>query len=210
MENYADLMFRGQVADLQRAEGTHEKYRTAYRHRTRDTLGEDEIAFIRSRESFYIASLTEDGWPYIQHRGGPQGFVSVKGGTRLICGDYRGNRQFITMGNLATDNRVSLFFMDYLRHARLKLQGRATLVPVADADPEVVAGFSVAGPPPERVLEIEVVAFDWNCPKYIPTLYSEAALHEIVGPEIAKLREENARLEAELEALKNGGYSTQP
>ncbi len=205
MENYADLMFRGRVAELQRAAGTYEKYQTAYGHRTGDTLGPDEVAFIRSRESFYIASLTEDGAPYIQHRGGAAGFVDVRDGTRLVCADYHGNRQFITMGNLASDGRVSLFFMDYLRHARLKLQGTATLVPADEADPDVVAGFATDAPAPERVLEVQITAFDWNCPKYIPTLYSEAALREVIGPEIGKLRAENAALKAELEALKTGG-----
>jgi predicted pyridoxine 5'-phosphate oxidase superfamily flavin-nucleotide-binding protein len=203
MENYADLMFDGAVADLQKADGTYEKYQTAYGHRTADALGPDETQFITARDSFYIASLTQDGWPYIQHRGGARGFVSVTGPTTLALADYRGNRQFITMGNLATDNRVSLFFMDYLNHARLKVQGKATLVKAEDADAALLATLDTTAAPAERVMVIEVIALDWNCPKYIPTLYSEDAIRQVIGPKMGALQAENEALRAELAALKD-------
>lgn len=202
MENYADLMFQGAVADLQRAEGTYDKYQKFYPHRTQTELSSDDIAFIEARESFYIASVNTDGWPYIQHRGGARGFVKVVGPNQLASADYHGNRQFITMGNLQTETRVSLFFMDYLNHARLKVQGRATLLPVSEADPELVARLYVRAAPAERVLMIDVVALDWNCPKYIPTLYPEDALRQIVGPQIAKLQAENEALKTELASLR--------
>ena len=202
MENYADLMFRDGVAEFQRADGGYDKFQTFYVHRTQDALGPDDIAFIQARDSFYIASVNGEGWPYVQHRGGPRGFLKVIGPNRLACADYHGNRQFITMGNLQADAKVSLFFMDYLNHARLKVQGRATLVPIGEADPELVAQLGIGDLPAERVLEIEVVAMDWNCPKYIPTLYSEDALRQVVGPMVGKLQVENEALRAELAALK--------
>lgn len=209
MENYADLMFQGAVADLQKADGSHKRFQAYYPHRTKSELGDDEIAFIRSRESFYIASVNADGWPYIQHRGGPRGFLHVIGPARLACADYRGNRQFITMGNLRTEARVSLFLMDYLNHARLKIQGRASLVPVTEADPDLVAQLNSSVAPAERVLMIDVVALDWNCPKYIPTLYSEDALRQVVGPEFAKLRTENEALRQELALLRGEQNQTE-
>ena len=202
MDNYAELMFQGVVAELQKADGSYDKFQTAYPHRTQKQLTPDDIDFIRSRESFYIASITAGGWPYIQHRGGPVGFVHVTGPTRIACADYRGNRQFITMGNLRVENRVSLFFMDYLRRARLKIQGQATLEKIEDADPDLVDQLSIGEEPAERILVIDIVALDWNCPKYIPTLYSEAALRQVIGPEIVRLKTENAALKKELAALR--------
>lgn len=201
MENYASLMFTEAVQDLQEAEGTRQKFEAFYPHRTQDELSADDIAFIKARDSFYMASVNSNGWPYIQHRGGARGFVHVAGPTMLACADYRGNRQFISMGNLLTDPRVSLFFMDYMNHARLKVQGKATLIPAAEADPELLSQLDQSSAPAERVLQIDVVAMDWNCPKYIPSLYPEAAIGQIVGPELNKLRDENAALRAEIARL---------
>ena len=202
MENYADLMFTDAVAKFQKLDGSYEKYQSAYKHRTKTELGPNELRFIAGQDSFYIASLTSDGWPYIQHRGGARGFVRIVGPTQLALADYKGNRQFITMGNLSSDARVSLFFMDYLNHARLKIQGRASLVPVEDAAPGLVGKLDLRAAPAERVMVIDVVALDWNCPKYIPTLYSEDALREVVDPKIAALAAENEALRNELETLK--------
>ena len=198
MENYAELMFTEAVQDLQKAEGTKEKYEAFYPHRTQQALSDQDIAFIARANSFYMATVNSEGWPYMQHRGGARGFVRVVGPTTLACADYHGNRQFISMGNLQTDPRVSLFFMDYMNRARLKVQGRATLQPVADVDPDLVASLDQSAGPAERVLQIEIVAMDWNCPKYIPTLYPEDALRQILGRQIAELRAENAALKAEL------------
>ncbi|MGI9380223.1 MAG: pyridoxamine 5'-phosphate oxidase family protein [Methyloligellaceae bacterium] len=202
MENYAELMFQGVVAELQKADGSFDKFQTAYPHRTQKELSPDDIDFLRSRESFYIASISTGGWPYIQHRGGPAGFVHVIGPARIACADYRGNRQFITMGNLQIETRVSLFFMDYLRRARLKIQGQATLEKIEDADPDLVLKLNSEELPVERILVIDIVGLDWNCPKYIPTLYSEVALRQIIGPEIVKLKTENETLKKELATLR--------
>ena len=202
MQNYADMMFHDAVAELQKADGSFEMLETSYRHRTLSKLGLDEIEFIQSRESIYMASMTPDGWPYVQHRGGPRGFLRVTGPSRIACADYKGNRQFVSMGNVSENNRVSLFCMDYMRRARLKIQGHATLTTLEDADPEVVAQLALEGTPAERVLVVDIQALDWNCPKYIPTLYSEEAIVQVIGGQLGKLQAENEALKAELAALK--------
>jgi len=187
MENYADLLFQGAVAELQKAEGSFDKYQALYPHRTQPGLRDQERAFIEARDSFYIASSSPDGWPYIQHRGGPRGFLKVIGDTKLACLDYRGNQQFITTGHLIADNRVSLFLMDYMNKARLKIQGHARIVPLPDAEPELVQSLTVEGTKAERVLTIEIVALDWNCPQYIPQLYPADVVQTVIGGRMGAL-----------------------
>lgn len=202
MDNYADMMFQGGVADLQRTEGTYEKFQKFYVHRTQEALSDDDIAFMRARDSFYISSLNAEGWPYIQHRGGAYGFVQVSGPNQVACADYVGNRQFITMGNLQADDRVSLFFMDYLNHARLKVQGRTTLKSVADCNPDLVAKLDTGETLAQRILTVNIVSMDWNCPKYIPTLYPEQVIRDVIGQQMGALKAENEMLKAELAKLR--------
>lgn len=201
MENYAELMFHDAVADIQKASGTYEKFRTFYPNRTLDKLSENEIGFIQSRDSAYIATINPDGWPYIQHRGGPAGFMRVIGENRLACADYLGNQQFISMGNLATSDKISMFFMDYMNSSRLKVQGRAVLQPIADVDQGIVDQLGIGDLPAERVLIIDIVAIDWNCPKYIPKLFSGAIVRQIAAQQMGKLQAENDVLRAKLAKL---------
>jgi predicted pyridoxine 5'-phosphate oxidase superfamily flavin-nucleotide-binding protein len=139
-----------------------------------DALGSDEAEFIAARDSFYLGSVTEDGWPYIQHRGGPVGFLHVLDGKTLAFADYAGNKQYITAGNLATNDRVSLFLMDYPHQARLKVIGHARIVEVGD-DPAVEARLRAPGyaAKVERILVVDVVAFDWNCSQHIMPRFTE-------------------------------------
>ncbi|MFG0320671.1 MAG: pyridoxamine 5'-phosphate oxidase family protein [Planctomycetota bacterium JB042] len=133
-----------------------------------DVLGPDEIAFVASRDSFYLASVSASGWPYVQHRGGATGFLRAVDPSTLAFADLRGNRQLLTAGNVTDDDRVSLFLMDYAGRRRLTLLGRATLLAPEDA-PDLAALLvpeSLASEV-ERVVRIHVVAFDWNCPKHI-------------------------------------------
>lgn len=133
-----------------------------------DPLGPKEAAFIAARDSFYIASLTEDGAPYIQHRGGPVGVLRLLDAYTLAFDDFGGNRQLLTVGHLSKDPRVALFLMDYPARRRLKIDGDAISLPAPESAPG-------SGPDQvERVIRIRVSAYDWNCPQHITPRYSEA------------------------------------
>ena len=164
-----------------------------------DILTDREVEFISARDSFYMASVTEDGWPYVQHRGGPPGFLRRIAGNRIGFADYRGNRQYLSAANLDADDRVSLFLMDYPNRRRLKLIGHAQ----SSEDAGDIAALMVPdyAAEPERGFVIDVVGFDWNCPQHITPRFTEAEIRRGTEPlldELAKLR---ARVE-ELEGLK--------
>jgi predicted pyridoxine 5'-phosphate oxidase superfamily flavin-nucleotide-binding protein len=163
--------------------------------RPRDALTEDEQGFIATRDSFYLATVTETGWPYMQHRGGRAGFLRVVDAKTLAFADYKGNRQLLSTGNVSSNDRVCLFLMDYPQRTRLKILGHAR-VEDARAHPELVAKF--ARPDEQRIVErvflIDVVSFDWNCPKYITPRYTAAEVEDAVLP----LRQRIAELEAQL------------
>jgi predicted pyridoxine 5'-phosphate oxidase superfamily flavin-nucleotide-binding protein len=164
----------------------------------RDPLGEDELQFIAARDSFYLATVNEAGWPYVQHRGGPPGFLRVLGPNSLGFADYRGNRQLISTGNVAANDRVSLFLMDYPNQTRLKILGHLQ-VEDARAHPERVRQLTVPGEAAavERLFLIDVVAFDWNCPQHITPRFTAAEVATATQP----LRDRIAALEAQLRAL---------
>jgi predicted pyridoxine 5'-phosphate oxidase superfamily flavin-nucleotide-binding protein len=161
----------------------------------RDALTNDERAFIEARDSFYMATVSENGWPYVQHRGGKPGFLRVVGPTQLAFADYKGNRQMLSTGNLAGNDRVALFLMDYPQRTRLKILGHARIED-ARKHPELVS--QLAEPEAhgivERVVLIEVISYDWNCPKYITPRYTAAEVQEAIAP----LTERIAELEAQL------------
>jgi uncharacterized protein len=163
----------------------------------RDALTEDEMGFIRSRDSFYMATVSETVWPYVQHRGGQPGFLRVISPTALAFADYKGNRQLLSTGNLAVNDRVALFLMDYPQRTRLKILGHAR-VEDARQHPELVAQFAEANVQRlvERLFFIEVVSFDWNCQQYITPRYTVAEVQELVAP----LQQRIAELEAKLKA----------
>lgn len=201
MKRYDELMFTEAVRALQEADGSAEMYARSYGARTH-ALSTDEVAFIASRTSFYIATVSETGWPYIQHRGGPAGFLKALDDHTLGFADYRGNRQHISEGNLADDNRVSLFLMDYPRKARMKLQGRAHFQSVSEA-PDLAGTLAVEGQGRvERVVTIRLEAFDWNCPQFITPRFDAAEIAQLVGPEMNKQTARIAELEAELARIK--------
>ena len=204
MQNYAEILFVNEVRALQEEDGSAQKYESIYPTRTKDLLDESDHAFIASRESFYIASVSSTGWPYVQHRGGPQGFLKVLHNNQLGFADYPGNRQFITMGHAANENRVALFLMDYENRARLKILGNLTMQNADNADPDLCRQLALPGQPKaERIATIDVVALDWNCPKYIPQMIGAAKVNAFVESQLKQLTEENEALKAQLRKLQN-------
>ncbi|GAA2083612.1 pyridoxamine 5'-phosphate oxidase family protein [Kitasatospora saccharophila] len=173
-----------------------------------EPLGAAETAFVQGLDGFLFATVNEDGWPYVQHRGGPPGFVHVLDPHTLGYLDVRGNRQYLTTGNLrGGDGRVALFFLDHARQARLKVFGRATAVP-ADRDP--VLAERLATPRTEgrveQLVTIRVEAHAWNCSQHITPRFTERELADVLGPvrdrleRLDRLERENALLRAELAA----------
>ena len=148
----------------------------------RDPLGPDEIAFIEGRDSFYMASVGESGWPYVQHRGGPTGFLAALDPHTLAFADLRGNRQLVSVGNMAVDDRVALILVDYPNRARLKIFAHAQALPVSDAEDLVkrLASHAPTGKV-ERVVHLHVVGYDWNCPQHITPRYTQAEVDAYVA-----------------------------
>jgi predicted pyridoxine 5'-phosphate oxidase superfamily flavin-nucleotide-binding protein len=171
-----------------------------------DSLGVCERTFIGLRDSFYMASVSETGWPYVQHRGGTKGFVHVLDAKTIAFADLRGNKQYISVGNLEHDARVALFFMDYPNQTRLKILGRVEVYEIQrngenDAQAsELLKTVRPASPKDviERFILIHVEAFDWNCPQHITPRYTLEELE----PSLAPLRERLAALEAENATLR--------
>lgn len=199
MPSYADLMFTEAVQAEQDTIGAKGAYDRRYAAKADEPLGPDEQGFLTTRTSIYIATVNADGWPYIQHRGGPAGFIKVLDDRTIGFADYRGNRQLITKGNLAGEDRVSVFAMDYPNKARLKLQGHATLM----APDEIPEQFHTEGQGRvERIMTIRIAAFDWNCPQFITPRFDTAEMTALIGPELSRLETRNAELEAELARLR--------
>lgn len=160
-----------------------------------DPLGPEEQAFIESRDSFYLSSVSESGWPYMQHRGGPAGFAQVINPQEIAFADYKGNRQMLTTGNLSANDRVCLFFMDYPNRLRLKLLGHAEVLDARE-HPELVERLALpeVRKQVERIFRIRIVSFDWNCPKYITPRFTLAEIESAVAPLKARIAELEARL----------------
>jgi uncharacterized protein len=160
----------------------------------RDPLGEVERGFIEARDSFYMATISENGWPYLQHRGGAAGFLRVIGPNALGFADLRGNRQMLSTGNVAVNDRVALFLMDYPQRSRLKILGHARIVPAA-AEPKLAALLAPPGARGvERLVRIDVEAFDWNCPKFITPRYTRQEIEALVAPLKARIAELETQL----------------
>jgi uncharacterized protein len=167
-------------------------------HNGRDPLGAEEMEFISHRDSFYMATATGDGWPYLQHRGGPAGFLKILDPQTLGFADFRGNRQLLTTGNLAASDRVSLFLMDYPHRERLKILGHASVFDARDHRDlaEQLTPKPELREKVERLFLINVLSFDWNCPQYITPRYTEAEVEIAVAP----LKRRIADLEAQLKS----------
>jgi hypothetical protein len=175
MGRFQDLAFTPSVKAVQRRMGSRRAYgRSAGDGRGPEPLGPDERQFLAERDSFYLASVGEGGWPYVQHRGGPRGFVRVLDDATIGFADYRGNQQYVSVGNIEHDDRVALIFVDYPNRARLKFLAHARAITEAD-DAALLARLAVPGygAKVERGLVLAVEGFDWNCSQHIVPRYTE-------------------------------------
>ncbi len=195
---FAEIAFTESVREVQQALGSRAGYVSMEQGEdTNFILSDREIEFISARDSFYMASVSETGWPYVQHRGGPIGFMNIIDQRTIGFADFSGNRQYVSAGNLRKDNRVSLFFMDYPNRTRLKLLGRTRLVSLDE--PELLAKLEEDDyrAEVERGYLIEIEAFDWNCPQHITPRYTEAQIDELIEPIIQEsktLKESDANI----------------
>jgi uncharacterized protein len=201
---FLDIASTPGVRAAQEANGSGEFWTNFSGDRAFDRFTEAEAAFIAERDSLYMATVSESGWPYVQHRGGPPGFIRVIDDRTLAIPDFRGNRQYISTGNLATNDRAALILMDYPHRRRLKLYAHVEAKDLA-ADSELAAKLTLPGyrAKVERGLVIHLTAFDWNCPQHIVPRFSEAELAPALAPTRARLEAleaENQALRAELAA----------
>ena len=200
---FGSLVFTPVVKELQQRYGSRRQYeRLAAQGASYQGLGPDEREFIGERDSFYMASIGSTGWPYVQHRGGPKGFLKVLDNQTLAFGDYRGNKQYISTGNLLTDDRVALILVDYPRQARLKILGHAKITEGAEAK-ELLEVVRDEGENAfvERVYTIHVDALDWNCQQHITPRFTVDEIRTILAPfeeRLQTLEAENAHLRAQL------------
>ena len=194
---FAELAFTPNVKDAQEKNGSRRAYsRMEAGEDHHDVLGPNEAGFIAVRDSFYMATIGETGWPYIQHRGGPPGFVRVLDDKTIGFADFRGNRQYVSVGNLKTEDRVSLFLMDYPNRARLKILGHASIVDANDQETLQRLAMPEYRAQVERGILISIEAFDWNCPQHITPRFTLAEIEEGKAP----LRQRIVELEEALEA----------
>ncbi|MGJ7523083.1 pyridoxamine 5'-phosphate oxidase family protein [Variovorax sp. LT1P1] len=196
---FMDIASTPSVRAAQASMGADHLWQDFKGHRDFDRFTDNEAAFIAERDSFYLATVSETGWPYVQHRGGPRGFLKVVDDRTLAFADYRGNRQYISTGNLAVNQRASLFLMDYAHRARLKIYAHIDTVAL-DADPALTALVTVPGYKAklERIFRVRLEAFDWNCPQHITPRFTEDEVTEAVRP----LRDRVEALQAEVDALR--------
>lgn len=193
---FAEIAFTPSVKSIQERYGSRSSYaRLAQADKVAAELSELEAGFIAQRDSFYQATISEAGWPYVQHRGGPPGFLKVLDAHTLGFADFRGNAQYVSMGNLSVNNRISLILMDYANRRRLKLLGTVRVVH-ADEDPELIARLEMPDyrARVERGIIISIQALDWNCPQHITQRFTKPEIEHLLAPLIA----ENNALKAKL------------
>jgi len=193
MKNYLDDLFTPSVLAVQHRKGSSGIHSIGLAGP--DGLDRNEIAHITARDSFYLATISESGWPYAQHRGGDAGFVKVLGPTTIGWAERSGNRQYLGTGNILADKRVSAIFVDYPNRTRLKLRGHATYHPEPSA--ALVDELDASGMRVDGAVTLEVVASEWNCPKYITPRYTQAQIEAAAEPLRQRIRE----LEGQLSSL---------
>jgi len=207
--SFGSLVFTPLIKQLQELYGSRRQYERMEKAAASESrFTPFEVEFLEQRDSFYWATIGAAGWPYVQHRGGPKGFIKVPDDQTLALGDFRGNKQYISTGNLLSDNRVAIIMVDYPRQARLKILGRVDILEGKAAEiwlPKVrMPGEKTAL---ERVFVIHLEAFDWNCPQHITPRYTAAEIREgmqAIETRIEALEQENAALRKQI-AIMNAG-----
>lgn len=197
---FAEIAFTPDVKAAQQRDGSRAGYARSFEgdaERFNDRLGPTEVDFLTKLRSFYLATVSETGWPYVQHRGGPPGFVQVLDDRRIAFADYAGNRQLISVGNLAGNPRVALIAVDYTQRVRLKLLGTMAVQPLAD-DEALAARLVMPGlrARPQRAMVIRVEGFDWNCPQHIPLRLDADDVQRALDQRDARIAELESRLNA--------------
>ena len=210
---FLDVAITPSVRAVQARMGADRVWQDFKGHRDFDRFTEDEAAFIADRDSFYMATVSETGWPYVQHRGGPRGFLKLVDDHTLAFADYRGNRQYISTGNLAADDRACLFLMDYPHRARLKIYANVETLTLDD-DPHLTALDTMPDykAKHERIFRLHQKAFDWNCQQHITPRFTEHEIAEAVRPlrdRLVQLESENAELRARLAITRSTSMNAQ-
>lgn len=197
--NYAELAFTDAVKDMQEKLGSRASYARMEKSTYVDGLTGNEVDFIAQRDHFYMATIGENGYPYIQHRGGPKGFLKVLHAKRLGIIDFKGNAQYISVGNITTHNNVAMIMVDYPARARLKIFAKAKIIELTE-DHELYEQLDLKDYEfrPERMMVFDVQAYDWNCPQHITPRYTLEEINEA----FASQRDYISKLEAEMQTLK--------
>ncbi|RDC66189.1 pyridoxamine 5'-phosphate oxidase family protein [Adhaeribacter pallidiroseus] len=204
--NYSQLAFSDAVKELQQKFGSRHIYERVEKYHVVDGLTANKKKFIAEQDHFYLATIGENGYPYIQHRGGSKGIVKVLNDETLAFVDFSGNRQYISVGNIETNPQVALIMVSYPHRARLKVYAQAKVVSLTD-EPELFAQIDPADYKhrPERILVLTVQAYDWNCPQHITPRYTAEELEPAFAAQrqrLADMEAKNEKLTAELEKLK--------
>lgn len=198
-KNFAEIAFTESVKEQQKKYGSRRSYAKMEAQERGNKISENEAEFIAERDGFYLATVGESGFPYVQFRGGPKGFLKVIEPKKLAYADFRGNMQYISVGNLTRNDKAALILMDYANRQRLKIYARIEVVEAKDA-PELIAQLQDTSydAQVERAMVLHVEAFDWNCPQHITQRFTIEEIRELNAP----LYEHVAQLEAEIERLK--------
>ena len=198
-KNFAEIAFTESVKLQQQKYGSRRSYARMEQMARGNEITENEAEFIAQRDGFYLSTVGESGYPYVQFRGGPKGFLKVLDAKTLAYADFRGNLQYISVGNLIRNDKAALILMDYANRQRLKIYARIEVVEAKDA-PELIAQLQDTSyeAQVERAMLLHVEAFDWNCPQHITQRFTVEEIREMNAP----LYEHVAKLEAEIESLK--------
>lgn len=198
-KNFAEIAFTESVKKLQEKHGSRKSYERLEKFSRVDGLTDHEMNFILNRDSFYLASIGVKEFPYIQHRGGPRGFLKVLDSKRIGFIDFIGNKQYVSVGNMETNNNVSLIMIDYPSKTRLKIFAKAEIIDLND-NPELYKLLDLEDYKfrPERMMIFNIEAYDWNCPQHITPRYTADEINDAFKPQ----QEYIAKLEAEIKMLK--------